>query len=273
MTQRWRPRRARRLPRHGGQSGARCPGAARLGGSARNRSPCRRGAWPDAGAAVPRTGGSAAPRRSAGRSAGWRARWPGRAPWRAGCRSRRRGRGAWSRPCRGRSGSGPSPRPPFGGERGAVEGRAGPVDRVGPTEPIQQDPVGPGQGGLVPVAQPSPAGHARPAPHLLRQPLPADAGAQHGDDALQAGPVRHPPRPASFRLGWLGWPERRDPPPQGVGNERSGHARLTRPNTIGSGLIRALKPLPRTATAGLPPARRWHTARTRTAGNPASARR
>ena len=44
--------------------------------------------------------------------------------------------------------------------------------------------------GLLPVAQPPPAGHARAAAQLPRQLLPGDAGLEHEHDALERPPIR-----------------------------------------------------------------------------------
>src|SRR6188472_52304 len=50
--------------------------------------------------------------------------------------------------------------------------------------------------GLVPLGQPTPAGHARTESQLLRQKLPLDTGVQHEQDPAQHLPVGHP-RPAT----------------------------------------------------------------------------
>ncbi len=90
-----------------------------------------------------------------------------------GCRCHRRGGAAWSRACRGPSGSARSLRPPFGGKRGAVGCCPAPVDRVGLAQPVEQNAVQPRPDTRrLPVAQPAPAGHPRPAAHLLGQVLP-----------------------------------------------------------------------------------------------------
>lgn len=133
----------------------------------------------------------------------------------------------WCPDGRGRSGSGRSPRPPLRGDRGAVQSTARPVDGVRPTQPIEQHPMqARPNAGVLPVAQPAPAGHAGPAAHLTRQHLPGDAGPQHEQDAAERGAVGHP-RPAAPGA-WRGWRQQgRDLGPQRLGNERSGHAQPT----------------------------------------------
>ena len=88
-------------------------------------------------------------------------------------------------------GFGPVPGPPFGGHARAVHASPAPVDGIGPAQPVEQDamqPV-PDAGGL-PLAQPPPARHPRPATHLRGQHLPGDAALQHKQDATQRRPMR-----------------------------------------------------------------------------------
>ena len=71
-------------------------------------------------------------------------------------------------------------RPLLRGDRTRVHGRSAPVQPGGVGQTLEQDlvPQVP-HTGLVPVAQPSPARHARAAAHPGRQQLPRRAGTQH----------------------------------------------------------------------------------------------
>jgi hypothetical protein len=77
--------------------------------------------------------------------------------------------------------------------------------------------------GLLPVAQPPPAGHAAAAAQLLgRQQPPGHAGPQHVDDPAQHRPVPDP-GPATLGMGPLGRQQRLDGRPDLVGDELLGH--------------------------------------------------
>ena len=85
-----------------------------------------------------------------------------------------------------------------------VECRTAPVQLSGAVQPLQQGAVQAGPHARpLPITQPSPARHARAAPHLLRQVLPWQTGAQHEQDAGQRHPVRDRGRPP-FGRGWAG---------------------------------------------------------------------
>ena len=72
--------------------------------------------------------------------------------------------------------------------------------------------------GRVPVAQPTPAGHATAALHLLGQPFPGNAGAEHEDDPGQCIPVRDP-GPAAVRVRRRRREQGLDHRPQLIGND------------------------------------------------------
>jgi hypothetical protein len=92
----------------------------------------------------------------------------------------------------------------------------------------------------LPIAQPSPAGHAGAAAHGLGQARPGDAGAEHEDDALERLAVVER-RPASLQAWRSLGKQRRDQRPERVGNERFGHPpRLAVPCRPGEVLLRAL---------------------------------
>jgi hypothetical protein len=75
----------------------------------------------------------------------------------------------------------------------------------------------------LPVAQPPPARHPRPAAHLLGEHLPRDAALQHKQDAGQRRPVWDRWSTA-FRLRPLRRQQWFDQGPQFIGYERLGHA-------------------------------------------------
>jgi hypothetical protein len=76
--------------------------------------------------------------------------------------------------------------------------------------------------GLLPVAQPPPAGDARTAAHLRRQQLPRDAASEHEENAGEGGPVRDA-RPPAPGLGWLRRQQRFNDGPQLVGQQEFAH--------------------------------------------------
>ncbi len=99
--------------------------------------------------------------------------------------------GASNPVCRDPSDSGRSPGPLFGRHAGRVEGRPGPLDGVAAAQLVEQDLVEPApDAGLLPVAQPPPAGHATAAAHLLGQRLPRQAGAQDEEVLCEAATMR-----------------------------------------------------------------------------------
>ncbi len=111
-----------------------------------------------------------------------------RASRRAACPPRLRGGGAWSRGGRDLPGWGRSSRPLFGGHARRVHRRPRPVDAAKLSEPIEQYlPQASPHAGLLPVAQPTPAGHAA-APELLREHPPRDTTPQDVDDAGERRP-------------------------------------------------------------------------------------
>ncbi len=75
----------------------------------------------------------------------------------------------------------------------------------------------------LPVAQPSPACHARPTAHLLGEHLPGDAALQNKQDAGQRRPVWDR-WPTAFRLRPLRRQQRFDQGPQFIRYKRIGHA-------------------------------------------------
>ena len=76
--------------------------------------------------------------------------------------------------------------------------------------------------GLVPVAEPAPARHARAAAHLRRQHLPRDAGAEDEEDPREGRAVGDAGASAA-RFGGLRWEEWLDDGPEVVGEEGLGH--------------------------------------------------
>jgi hypothetical protein len=115
-------------------------------------------------------------------------------------------------------------RPPFGRHGRRVEARASPVDLARLPEAIEEHAVQPPpHPGLLPVAQPPPAGGARPAAHLLGEHLPGDARLEHEDDAGQGGPVG-PPRPAALGPERLLGKQRLDGLPQLFAHQFLRHA-------------------------------------------------
>src|SRR5438477_7653091 len=81
--------------------------------------------------------------------------------------------------------------------------------------------------GRLPVAQPSPAGHAAAAAQFQRQHAPGDAALEHEQDAGQRGTGWHP-GPAAFRIGrWIRWQEWRDHSPQLATHKWFGHVART----------------------------------------------
>ncbi|CAA9554149.1 MAG: hypothetical protein AVDCRST_MAG19-1075, partial [uncultured Thermomicrobiales bacterium] len=124
----------------------------------------------------------------------------------------------------GPSGWGRCMRPPFGRHAGRVQRGPAPVEATRSAQAVQQPPVDAvPHPGRLPVAQAAPAGHPRPAPQLLGQHLPGDAGLEHEDDPGQRGAIRHA-RSAALGLRRLGRQQRGDDGPQVVAHERGGHA-------------------------------------------------
>ena len=96
-------------------------------------------------------------------------------------------RGASSPACRDPSGSCRSFRPPFCGYARRVQARSRPLDPIGFAKAVEQDPVQASpHPGLLPVAQPPPAGRAGPAALLSGERLPRDAAL---DDAREGRSV------------------------------------------------------------------------------------
>jgi hypothetical protein len=127
--------------------------------------------------------------------------------------------------------------------------------RSGPTRPV---PAGPGPVDLVsfrqaveeqsvqlvphsrllPIAQPSPAGHATAAAPLLGQVLPLEARLQDEEDPRERLPIR-PRRASALGLGPLRRPQRLDDLPQFIRYPRLRHTRsLSQQLTV---LLGALK--------------------------------
>ncbi len=141
----------------------------------------------------------------------------------AGFLWRRRSDAASSRAFHGPSGSRPSAGPPFCSYVRSVQRRTRPVDPIGLPQLIEQHSVEsvPYTGGL-PIAKPSPTRHSRPAAHLLRQVLPADARLEHEHDARQHRAIIAS-RSTSARLRTFRRNERFDSFPQRVRYERLCH--------------------------------------------------
>jgi len=100
-----------------------------------------------------------------------------------------------------------------------VEGRARPIDLVGGVQLGQEDlaELLPDPGGL-PVAEPSPAGHAAAAAHLQRQELPRDAGLEDEEDAGQRLAIVEGLATRESEPPWLGRRQQRlDPFPEFIG--------------------------------------------------------
>ncbi len=234
-------------PRRGARCGAGCHGRGTRDGSVGSHSPSR--SDPPEGQAAKQTGGrrAACPAAVAvGRACrcarpGWH---PAQAPasgCRAGWRDRSARRACASgvdrdvalgaclgairrvRPCRLTHAS----IPPFGWNRCTVQRGPAPVDLPCSLQMLQEHPVQRGPDpGLLPVAQASPAAHARPAAHLGGQHLPRQAGLEHEQDAGQRRPVRKA-WTAALRPGWFKWQQRRDRRPKVVGYKQLGLPRTT----------------------------------------------
>ena len=124
------------------------------------------------------------------------------------------------------TGEGPVFSPPFGPHMRAIHHSAGPVQLPLVLQLVQQhlvqalpDPR------FVPVPQPPPARHARPAPHLLRQILPRDTRFQHEQDARQRLPIGYPLAPRIPVPTLHARQQRLDPSPQPITDQwfRHGH--------------------------------------------------
>lgn len=67
---------------------------------------------------------------------------------------------------------------------------------------------------LLPVAQATPAGHARAEAELLRQPLPSDAGREHEQDSIQHSSIVDSSAARVLRAPLHSGQERLDQPPE-----------------------------------------------------------
>src|SRR5262245_56499586 len=110
-----------------------------------------------------------------------------------------------------------------GPDRAAVNNRSGPIDVAFAGEPIQEREVQQIPDSFrLPVAQTSPACHARTTAQFLRQHLPWYSAAQHEEDTGQAGAIRHT-RASAARPRWWKRQKRFEKFPQRVGQQRGGH--------------------------------------------------
>ena len=108
----------------------------------------------------------------------------------------------------------PTCSPPFGRHARRVQACPRPVDAVGSSEAVEQDPMQPPpHSGLLPVPEPPPARTPGPAAHLPGQHLPGYAALEDEDDAGQRRPVVHT-RPAAFGFRRLFGQKRLDRFPQ-----------------------------------------------------------
>ena len=113
-------------------------------------------------------------------------------------------------------------------DRAAVNNCSGPIDVAFAGEPIQEREVHQIPDSVrLPVAQTSPACHARTTTQFLRQHLPWYSAAQHEQDAGQARAIRHT-RPPAVWPRWWSRQKRFDEFPQRVGLQRGGHKRTLR---------------------------------------------
>jgi hypothetical protein len=78
---------------------------------------------------------------------------------------------------------------------------------------------------LLPVSQPSPAGHARAATQCFRQHPAGNAITKHENNAREASPVCQARSP-TLRLGRRNWQKRFDQIPQRIRNERASHVKV-----------------------------------------------
>src|SRR6056297_263041 len=123
-------------------------------------------------------------------------------------------------------GAGAGPTPSAAGPReAAVDDGPVPVDPVGALHLGQQHLVQPPPDtGPIPVAEPSPAGHAAAAAHLAGQVLPVDAGLQDEEDAGEALAVVDRLASGVAEAAGLGRGQQRpDVLPQFIGDEWLGH--------------------------------------------------
>jgi hypothetical protein len=108
-------------------------------------------------------------------------------------------------------------------DRAAVNNGSGPIDVTFAGEPIQEREVHQIPDSFrLPVAQASPACHARTTAQFLRQHLPGYSAAQHEQDAGQARAIRDT-RPSAVWPRWWKRQKRFDKFPQRVGQQRGGH--------------------------------------------------
>jgi hypothetical protein len=130
-------------------------------------------------------------------------------------RCRRLGGGTSSRCGRGRPGSDRSRSPFFRLDVARVNDRPRPVNRSGSLQLREQQRVQSlPNAGLLPIAQPPPTRHPRPAPKLLRQPLPADTSAEHKQDPRQHPSVIEWPPTRIAKPARLPRNQRLEPHPQ-----------------------------------------------------------
>ena len=120
-------------------------------------------------------------------------------------------------------------RPLLRRDRTGVQGGTAPVKLLCIGQTLEQHPVQKlSHPCLLPVAQPSPAGHARTTAHLGRQQLPRRAGAQHKDDACEHRPVRDA-WPSATRTQRCRRQQRLNFFPQFIAHQRLGHNRPNLP--------------------------------------------
>ncbi len=114
--------------------------------------------------------------------------------------------------------------PSFCGHARRVQARPRPVDPIGFAKAVEQDPVQASpHPGLLPVAQPPPAGRAGPAAHLPGEHLPRDAALEHEDDAAREGRPDVQAWPTTPRLRQFERQERLDGFPQLVTDQFFSH--------------------------------------------------
>jgi hypothetical protein len=106
-------------------------------------------------------------------------------------------------------------------DRAAVNNRSGPIDVAFAGEPIQEREVHQiPYSFCLPIAQASPARHARTTAEFLRQHLPWYSAAQHEQDAGQTSAIRHT-RPSAVRPRGWNRQKRFDKFPQRVGQQHT----------------------------------------------------
>src|SRR5260370_38701876 len=111
----------------------------------------------------------------------------------------------------------------------AIDDRARPDDPLGLMELGQQHLVQPLPDALlVPLLQPPPGGHPRPAPDLLGEMLPGDARLQHEQDARKHPAIIDPLSPGMAKSPRHLRDQRLDHLPELVADDRPGHGRPPR---------------------------------------------